>query len=319
MNRILKISRGFVAAMIIGTITTNCSNDEENVALSQQRNQVTTRSIGVKTPKITVYIETNDINPLNAGEYYFSDTEEEVIDHVILFASNIRGNATSAWLHHNPNQTHILNNVDSLIRPLQQKGIKVLLGLLGDHTGVSFANLPPLLMEDFAQQVADCVDSYGLDGVDIGNEYGNYACAPAGFPDPSPTILGYLIVRLRQLLPDKLVTAFRFGYLSHLDTAAVNTFDYMWPNYGCNTTSPSQFPKSKWAKLSMRIFNEGGVTPSPVIIQNCAINYASYGAVMMFNMREWDTSGIMNRFAPRIWGIGTTVSWSGVSYSKNYP
>ena len=61
------------------------------------RNSINTRAVGVKTPKFTVYIETNDINPLNAGEYYFcnSSPREEVVDHVILFASNIRGDRKS--------------------------------------------------------------------------------------------------------------------------------------------------------------------------------------------------------------------------------
>lgn len=199
------------------------------------QNSLDTRAVGVKTPKFTVYIETNDINPLNAGEYYFcnSSPREEVVDHVILFASNIRGNATSAWLHHNQNQTYILNNVSTLVQPLQNKGIKVLLGLLGDHTGVGFANLSPAMLESFAQQVATCVNTYGLDGVDLDDEYARYDLAPAGLPSPSAVILGNLVTRLRQLMPNKLITAFSFGnYIPYMGATVFNSLDYMHPNFG---------------------------------------------------------------------------------------
>ena len=34
---------------------------------------VKTRAYGDKTPKVTIYVETNDVNPLNAGDYMLSD------------------------------------------------------------------------------------------------------------------------------------------------------------------------------------------------------------------------------------------------------
>ena len=100
--------------MIMVLFATSCSNNEDMVVASQDA-QVTngTRSVSAKTPKLTTYIETNDINPLNMGEYYFCGTDTDyVVDHVILFASNIRGTASTVELYHNPNQTHILNIVN---------------------------------------------------------------------------------------------------------------------------------------------------------------------------------------------------------------
>ena len=224
------------------------------------QNSLDTRAVGVKTPKFTVYIETNDINPLNAGEYYFcnSSPREEVVDHVILFASNIRGNATSAWLHHNQNQTHILNNVSTLVQPLQNKGIKVLLGLLGDHTGVGFANLNSDMIDSFAQQVATCVNTKGLDGVLLDDEYARYDLAPAGLPTPSSSILSSLILKLRELLPTKKIMVFWYGnHMQGISPAAINAIDYFHPNYGCSV-SPSSIPASKWSKLTIRETNQGG-------------------------------------------------------------
>ena len=233
-----------------------CNKQAESMANEDvtSRNSLDTRAVGVKTPKFTVYIETNDINPLNAGEYYFcnSSPREEVVDHVILFASNIRGNATSAWLHHNQNQTHILNNVSTLVQPLQNKGIKVLLGLLGDHTGVGFANLNSDMIDSFAQQVATCVNTKGLDGVLLDDEYARYDLAPAGLPTPSSSILSSLILKLRELLPTKKIMVFWFGnYMQGISPAAINAIDYFHPNYGCHYL-PSGIPASKWSKLTIR-------------------------------------------------------------------
>ena len=89
-----------------------------------------------------VYVEVNDVNPLNAGEYLLSDGTP-FFTHVILFASNIRGDASgNVHNYNNPNNAAILANPAKYIAPLQAKGIKVIMGNLGDHTGAGFANLP---------------------------------------------------------------------------------------------------------------------------------------------------------------------------------
>ena len=283
------------------------------------QNSLDTRAVGVKTPKFTVYIETNDVNPLNAGEYYFcnSSPREEVVDHVILFASNIRGNATSAWLHHNQNQTYILNNVSTLVQPLQNKGIKVLLGLLGDHTGVGFANLNSDMIDSFAQQVATCVNTKGLDGVLLDDEYARYDLAPAGLPTPSSSILSSLILKLRELLPTKKIMVFWFGdYMPGISPAAINAIDYFHPNYGCHSTT-SGIPASKWSKLTIRETNQGGTDNTEQSIRYCSASYGDYGEVMLFNLRPLGaTTNIMNWFSDNLWE--KTVCWTGTVHPKNY-
>ena len=298
-----------------------CNKQAESMANEDatSRNSIDTRAVGVKTPKFTVYIETNDVNPLNAGEYYFcnSSPREEVVDHVILFASNIRGNATSAWLHHNPNQTHILNNVSTLVQPLQNKGIKVLLGLLGDHTGVGFANLNSDMIDSFAQQVATCVNTKGLDGVLLDDEYARYDLAPAGLPTPSSSILSSLILKLRELLPTKKIMVFWFGnYMQGISPAAINAIDYFHPDYGCHYPT-SGIPASKWSKLTLLVTNQGGSVPDYDTIDNCSSSYSGYGEVMLFNLRPLGaTTTIMNWFADNLWG--RTVCWTGTVHPKNY-
>ena len=292
---------------------TNCSNSEDMVMASQDAQGAMTRGVSVKSPKLTVYIETNDINPLNMGEYHFCDVDTDyVVDHVILFASNIRGTASTVQLYHNDNQTYILNHVSTLVQPLQNKGIKVLLGLLGDHTGIGFANLTSAQITSFAQQVADCVNSYGLDGVDFDDEYAEYGKI-SGTPSPSAYNYGLLIQEVRRLLPNKLITAFHYGYVYYFDQTTLNALSYMWPDFGTGSPAPSGFSNSKWASMSMQFTG----IPSDRAIQSASRNYGDYGAIMMFNVRETDASGKMNLFAPNVWG-GRTVCWTEISYPKNY-
>lgn len=84
-----------------------------------------TKAIGDKSPIMAVYVETNDVNPLNAGDYYFEDGNNETfIDILELFASNIRketvGGVTRPTLFLNDKLANILENggVDKYVRPL---------------------------------------------------------------------------------------------------------------------------------------------------------------------------------------------------------
>ncbi len=307
----------FAVTLIMVLFATSCSNNDDMAATSQDAQMPATRSVGIKSPKLTTYVETNDINPLNMGEYYFTGTnpQEQVVDHVILFASNIRGTLSTVELYHNNNQSHILANVNTLVRPLQNKGIKVLLGLLGDHTGVGFANLTDDQITSFANQVADCVNTYGLDGVDFDDEYAEYGRL-AGTPSPSGDTFSRLIQTLRanSKMSGKLITAFWYGYATGFNQTALNAIDYMWPNFPGSTSVPSGFPNSKWARLSIQ-YTQG--YPDASTIRDVAQDYNDYGAIMMFNMRDDNASGTMNNFAPYVWGR-KTVSRTNTYYSKNY-
>lgn len=303
--------------ILMALFIASCSNNEDLVTESQNTETAGTRAVSAKTPKLTTYIETNDINPLNMGNYYFTGTDPKdyVVDHVILFASNIRGTVSTVQLYHNPNQSYILNNRNTLVKPLQDKGIKVLLGLLGDHTGVGFANLTSAQVISFADQVADCVYDNELDGVDFDDEYAEYGKI-SGTPSPSGTNFSLLITTLRAnpKMSGKLITAFHYGYAQSFNQAAKNAIDYMWPDFGTDWIAPSGFPDSKWASMSIQY--TGGF-PSAGQIQEAADYYDGYGAIMMFNVRNYDASGTMNNFASRVWN-GKTVSYINAPYPKNY-
>jgi hypothetical protein len=132
-----------------------------------------------KKVKTVVYIEVNDDNPLNAGSYILEDGTY-LFDHVVLFAANIRNRSCNGdagcyesgpHVHFNSQVRAILNDRNKYIKPLQDKGIKVLLGLLGDHDGIGFGSMTDDQRTAFIADLKNDVQTNGLDGVDFDDEW----------------------------------------------------------------------------------------------------------------------------------------------------
>ena len=149
--------------------------------------------------KTAVYVEVNDNNPLNAGSYILEDGTY-LFDYVIIFAANIRNrncaaeggahgctNTGTVHLHLNENVRYILENRQKYIVPLQQKGIKVLLGLLGDHDGIGFASMGDADREAFVASVKAGLELYQLDGVDFDDEWASKEAWDKVVPANNPT------------------------------------------------------------------------------------------------------------------------------------
>ena len=129
------------------------------------------------------YIEVNSNSILNVGNYVLSDGTP-AFDYVVIFAANINYDGEKAYLHMNDNVQRVLDNAETTIRPLQQRGIKVLLSVLGNHEGAGFANFPSRkAADDFAKQVSRTVRRYGLDGVDLDDEWVEYGKNGTGEPN----------------------------------------------------------------------------------------------------------------------------------------
>ena len=214
-----------------------------------------------KTGPVTVaYIEVNDHSMLNAGKYTLANSGAQVIDVAVIFAANINYDGTSAYLHFNDQVTNVLNNVATQVRPLQQKGIKVLLSILGNHQGAGFANFPDQASADaFAQQLADAVNQYGLDGIDFDDEYAEYGNNGTGQPNDFSFV--YLVQALRAKLPNKLITLYDIGpaadRLTYNGQSIANTFDYAWnPYYG--TYSAPSTPEAQLIGTGGRVHHFGG-------------------------------------------------------------
>lgn len=122
-----------------------------------------------------VYFEVNDTNPLNALEYELMDGTM-FFDAVVIFSGNIHWDKQSGkpYMHYNNNIAALLKEKDRYIQPLRDRGIKVLMGILGDHDGSGVANLTEKGAEVYAQEIAEMCIEYGLDGVCVDDEYSEY-------------------------------------------------------------------------------------------------------------------------------------------------
>ena len=109
--------------ILISSIIAGCAQIEEKDIYVASESLVT-KSYGDKYPFISVYIETNDVNPLNAGDYMLDDGTS-FFDIVELFASNI---------HKDPygNPTLFLN--DKLANILEKAGLTPFIVISGTES-----------------------------------------------------------------------------------------------------------------------------------------------------------------------------------------
>lgn len=201
-----------MAALVMGAgMMFSCQQAEEPTMDKAQEPVVKTRAYGDKTPTVTIYVETNDVNPLNAGDYKLPNGKPYA-DIVEFFASNIHKRTVNGvvepTLYLNDKMTNLLENggAATYVQGLQAKGIKVVLTVLGDWQGIGVANMNDTQTTQFAKILAHAVEKYGLDGIGFDDEYSNYSSSLISGS------FGSIITKLRNLMPaGKLITVFQYG------------------------------------------------------------------------------------------------------------
>ena len=198
-------------------------------------------------------------------------------DVVSIFAANINVDSESGrvHIHCNDQVSFLLKNADKFIRPLQAKGIKVNMSILGNHDEAGMGNLSQAAAADFAKELKAFVDIYGLDGIDFDDEYTVYKENPSpGFEQRSRENYCRLISECRKVMPDKLLGIYE--YKSNFEDSPSGTVDGKsigeLVDYMCYGTyqryvkgRESNFtglPKSKYGPYSLKINEEykGGWT-----------------------------------------------------------
>lgn len=196
-----------------------------------------------KNPLSVMYVEVNNNDIREVGQYKLADGRQ-LFDVAIIFAANINYNTSTqkAYLYFNTQVTNVLSNKNTYIKPLQDKGIKVMLSILGNHQGAGFANFPnQAAAQAFAQELADAVNTYGLDGIDFDDEYANYGANGTSQPNQSSFV--YLVTALRDLLPDKIISFYNIGpsanNLSYNGVTVGSKVDYAWNPYYSTYSAPN--------------------------------------------------------------------------------
>ncbi|MFH8487614.1 endo-beta-N-acetylglucosaminidase H [Streptomyces longisporoflavus] len=256
-------------------------------------------------PTSVAYVEVNNNSMLNVGKYTLANGGGNAFDVAVIFAANINYDTTKkeAYLHFNENVQRVLDNADTQIRPLQQKGIKVVLSVLGNHQGAGFANFPSQQAASaFAKQMSDTVTKYGLDGIDFDDEYAEYGNNGTGQPNASSFV--HLVTALRANMPDKIISLYNIGpaasRLSYGGVDVSSKFDYAWnPYYGTWQVPGIALPKSKKSPAAVEIGRTSQSTVSSLARRTVS---EGYGVYLTYNLDGADRSADVSAFTRELYG-----------------
>ncbi|HEX7304727.1 endo-beta-N-acetylglucosaminidase H [Lentzea sp.] len=269
----------------------------------------TTASALAKTGPISVaYVEVNNNSMLNVGKYALTNGSGNAFDIGVIFAANINYDVAtkSAYLYFNPNVQRVLDNVATQVRPLQAKGIKVTLSILGNHEGAGFANFPTKQSaEAFAKQLSDTVTRYGLDGIDFDDEYSEYGKNGTGQPNASSFV--YLVTALRAAMPNKLITLYNIGpsatRLSYGGVDITSKFNYAWnPYYGSWSPPAMALPKSRLSPAAVQINSTPTSTAASFARRTVS---EGYGVYLTYNLGATDSHTYISSFTRELYGSDT--------------
>ncbi|MBN9297369.1 MAG: hypothetical protein J0I41_10175 [Filimonas sp.] len=278
-------------------------------------------AIGVTGPKGVCYVEVNSNDIRNVGNYTLT-TGEQLFDIGIIFAANINYNTTTqtAQLYFNTQVTNVLSNKTTYIQPLQSKGIKVLLSILGNHQGAGFCNFTSKASaQAFAQQLSNAVTTYGLDGIDFDDEYADYGTNSTGQPNDSSFV--FLVSALRQLMPDKIISFYYYGpaasRLSYGGVTVGSKVNYSW-NAIYGTYSVPNVPGLTAANLgpaAVDIQSTSSSTAASLATQTVSNNYGIY---LYYNLPNTDAHTWLTSVSNALYGKATVYNGGGATTGVNF-
>ncbi|GAA3657486.1 endo-beta-N-acetylglucosaminidase family protein [Streptomyces iranensis] len=251
------------------------------------------------------YVEVNNNSMRNVGKYTLANGGGNVFDVAVIFAANINYDTgtKAAYLHFNENVQRVLDNAATEIRPLQQKGIKVVLSVLGNHQGAGFANFPSQQEASaFAKKLSDTVAKYGLDGIDFDDEYADYGNNGTGQPNDSSFV--HLVTALRANMPDKIISLYNIGpaasRLSYGGVDVSSKFDYAWnPYYGTWQVPRVALPKSKLSPAAVEIGRTSQSTAADLARRTVS---EGYGVYLTYNLDGANRSADVSAFTRELYG-----------------
>ena len=327
MKRTIYLACTFLATAVM---LFSCTEDATQIPMDANASPET--RVG-NPAKVMVYIETNDVNPLNALTYVKPDGTP-FIDFLNIFAANInRDSSGNPTVYFNPELAPIMNNYNTDIRPLQDAGIQVFLTLLPNWQGIGYANLtgnwddPNSQVRRFARLAAYVICSYGFDGVNCDDQYAQY-------PSLVPGSFGNFIKALRAEFdlhcPDKMITVFQFGNISQIDSTAGAMIDHAdYAMYSYNSFGSNSFiigmPNSDFFPVAILLGHAYSALQLPTIRNNARrVVVQGYAGVMGFNMRagsERNAAPVFNAWAQGFASVtsGTYVTWNGTTYPQRTP
>jgi hypothetical protein len=205
--------------------------------------------------------------------------------------------------------------VDGSVRYLQARGIKVLLSILNGHSPVGWSEFTSEdAARDFAQYLkTDVVARYGLDGIDIDDEYSS------GVPNDTSLIM--VTTLMRRLMPNKLITKalwqdrryFRSAWRGH--TLARNLAFGAQMAYG-GPPRPRLRPYTRWlskGQLSLGFWS-GQPSRTPAKDVKWARD-SGYAGAMVYGFEEKSNVDLMGKLVNAWYGPG---NWNKVARAPGF-
>ncbi len=236
------------------------------------------------------YVGVNENDFGNVGCY--QEESQPLFDVVFIFAANINyDDATQkATLFLNPQVSNLLNNELYKVKNVQAQGTKVVLSVLGNHQNAGWGCFSQEAdARDFANQLKGAVDKYGLDGIDIDDEYSQ--CTP------NDTSIHSVTKIMRDIMPNKLITKPLFKDLRDFQTPSQagylkQTLNYGWEmSYFSGDTCTGRLKPYIDAGVSKSKLGVGAwYAETPALrarsLAQCAIDNKLEGGMMIFDVKK---------------------------------
>ncbi len=249
------------------------------------------------------YLLTNSNDPANLGMYVL-ENGQPLFNIGILFAANINGTYDEPELYLNQTVTAALNS--GIVAQLQAQGIKVTLSILGNHQEAGISTLTGNGPQLFAQQLANVVTEYGLDGIDFDDEYCIGTTNESSFP--------LLVNALRGLLPDAILSLYFIGgaasTLTYENINVGTLLNYAWNPY-YSEFNPVSVPPMTNSQIGAAAIDMGPTdntyTP-PAMAASLAQQTLDdgYGVYIYYNLINQDISKYLSSVSSVLYGQNTS-------------
>jgi len=161
---------------------------------------------------MTAYINPQSSEEFRAAAGYTLADGTPALNVVCIFAANYAASDPPYLRANNndpPTQDEFNKNIqaildDGSVQYLQSKGLTVLLSITNGHSAVGWSQFTSETdAADFAKYLQGVVEKYGLDGIDVDDEYSD--------GPPNDTSLIMVTTYMKQLMPDKIITKALFA------------------------------------------------------------------------------------------------------------
>lgn len=250
-----------------------------------------------KGPFNVAYLDPRHVPLRHVGTVRLHDDHRPFFDIVCLFAVNMHGDDDDVRLAFSDHLDHTLNHTDD-VAVLQSLGITVLLSVVGDWGDAGWSKFTTQeAAEKFARLLVDTVNKYGLDGIDVDDEYSK------GFGSHDSPIM--VTSHMRKLAPGMIIAKALF----HDDYLFQHTWNgktmaqqltYAWEMTYFDPSGPDRLkpyvedppePEMRMQKHQLALgVHYGEASNDAIRSQASDIQQQSYGGMMIFGVEDISNS-----------------------------